>query len=165
MLFNRKETITMQKLKPAVQELLRRDFNINHLAQIKTVYPDAYTFTQEKVHHFGTNPKSDKYQLVITPVVPHKSGRNTPDADDVLRSASLTSMTPALLLERRRKFYNTLLGIWLFFFLHYFLTYWKTVIQIWTFFKSIFKNRENKGRTWKILAQSGESNGHWQGQD
>ncbi|KAK0072689.1 hypothetical protein PV326_014198, partial [Microctonus aethiopoides] len=109
MLFNRKELITFKKLKPAVQELLRRNFNIEHLAQIKTVYPNAYTFTQEKVRTFGSATKEEKYVLVLTPNVEEKNGRNTPDDNDVLKSASEMSMGPGVLLERRRKFYNVLL--------------------------------------------------------
>jgi chromatin licensing and DNA replication factor 1 len=35
MLFNRKEIITFNKLKPAVQELVRRTFTLDHLAQVK----------------------------------------------------------------------------------------------------------------------------------
>ncbi|KAK0168255.1 hypothetical protein PV327_002079 [Microctonus hyperodae] len=109
MLFNRKELITFKKLKPAVQELLRRNFNIEHLAQIKTVYPNAYTFSQEKVRSFGSVTKEEKFELVLTPNVEEKNGRNTPDDNDVLKSASEMSMGPGVLLERRRKFYNVLL--------------------------------------------------------
>lgn len=111
MLFNRKELITFKKLKPAVQELLRRNFNIEYLAQIKTIYPNAYTFSQEKVRSFGSATKEEKFVLVLTPNVEEKNGRNTPDDNDVLKSASEMSMGPGVLLERRRKFYNVLLGI------------------------------------------------------
>ncbi|KAG7211391.1 hypothetical protein KM043_010679 [Ampulex compressa] len=109
MLYNRKEIITFKKLKPAVQELLRKNFTLEHLAQIKSIYPDAYIYNQEKHRTFGSSSKQDKYELVVTPVVEGKSGRNTPDADDVLKTASQTSMGPGVLLERRRKFYNVLL--------------------------------------------------------
>ncbi|CAK9803097.1 DNA replication factor Cdt1 [Anthophora plagiata] len=109
MLFNRKETITFKKLKPAVQELLRKNFTLEHLAQIKTIFPDAYIYNQEKHRTFGSISKQDKYELILTPVVEEKSGRNTPDADDVLKTAAQASMGPRLLLDRRRKFYNTLL--------------------------------------------------------
>jgi chromatin licensing and DNA replication factor 1 len=60
---------------------------------------------------FGsTNP--EKYELVITPIIEcnqEKSGRNTPDAENVLKSALQTHMGPSVLLERRRKFYTILL--------------------------------------------------------
>lgn len=111
MLFNRKELITFTKLKPSVQELLRRDLTLRHLAQIKSIYPDAYTFHQEKYRNFGSVSKQEKYELVLTPKVEAASnGRNTPDADDILKCASESSMGPKILLQRRKKFYNALLG-------------------------------------------------------
>ncbi|XP_012138130.1 chromatin licensing and DNA replication factor double parked isoform X2 [Megachile rotundata] len=108
-LFNRKETITFKKLKPAVQELLRKNFTLEHLAQIKTIFPDAYIYTQEKYRTFGSASKQDKYELVLVPVVQETNGRNTPDPDNVLKTASEASMGPQVLLNRRRKFYNILL--------------------------------------------------------
>lgn len=111
MLFNRNELITFNKLKPAVQELLRRNFTQNHLAQIKTIYPDAYTYQQEKHRNFGSISKYEKYELVLTPTIDGSDGKNMSDEDNILKSVSNNSMGPAILLERRRKFYNTLLGI------------------------------------------------------
>lgn len=111
MLFNRNELITFRKLKPAVQELLRRNFTQNHLAQIKTIYPDAYTYQQEKHRNFGSASKNEKYELVLIPIIDKSDGKNTSDEDNVLKSATNNSMGPAILLERKRKFYNTLLGI------------------------------------------------------
>ncbi|KAL2733675.1 DNA replication factor Cdt1-like [Vespula squamosa] len=109
MLFNRKEIITFKKLKLAVQELLRRNFTLEHLAQIKTVYPNAYIFHQEKVRSFGSISKQDKYELVLTPTVQEKDGLNEPNGDNVLQAAADVSMSPDILLQRRRKFYNILL--------------------------------------------------------
>lgn len=109
MLFNRKELITFNKLKPAVQELLRRNFTLEHLAQIKTIYPDAYTYHQDKHRNFGSVSKHERYELILTPVVEQNNGRNIPDADNVLKTASQSSMSPTILLERRKKFYNILL--------------------------------------------------------
>ncbi|XP_011313756.1 DNA replication factor Cdt1 isoform X2 [Fopius arisanus] len=109
MLFNRKETITFRKLKPAVQELLRRNFTVEHLAQVQTVLPEAFALSMEKMRSFGSASKQEKYELVIVPKVEGKSGRNTPDGDDVIKSAAESSMAPGILLERRRLFYNALL--------------------------------------------------------
>ncbi|XP_043474201.1 DNA replication factor Cdt1 [Leptopilina heterotoma] len=109
MLFNRNEKITFKKLKPAVQELLRRNLNLDHIAQIKNIYPNAYEFNQEKIRNFGSATKVPTYDLVLTPLVESRNGRNTPDADNVLKSGSEVSMSPGVLLERRRKFYNILL--------------------------------------------------------
>ncbi|XP_063988348.1 DNA replication factor Cdt1 [Diachasmimorpha longicaudata] len=109
MLFNRKEIITFKKLKPAVQELLRRNFTVEHLAQVQTVFPEAFALTMEKIRSFGSATKHEKYELVLTPLIEEKSGRNTPDGDDIIKSAIEMSMGPTVLLERRRKFYNALL--------------------------------------------------------
>lgn len=110
MLFNRKELITFKKLKPAVQELLRRNVTLEHLAQIKTIYPDAYNFHQEKVKSFGSTSKQDKYELILTPNVQEvKSDSNERNDDNVLQTANDVSMSPAILLQRKRKFYEILL--------------------------------------------------------
>ncbi|XP_047347869.1 DNA replication factor Cdt1-like [Vespa velutina] len=109
MMFNRKELITFKKLKPAIQELLRRNFTLEHLSQIKTVYPDAYIFHQEKVRSFGSISKQDKYELILTPIVQAKDGLNGSNEDNVLQAATDVSMTPDILLQRRRKFYDILL--------------------------------------------------------
>lgn len=121
MLFNRKEVITFNKLKPAVQEQVRRNFTLEHLAQIKTIYPDAYIYRQEKLRKFGSVSKQERYELVLTPVVEKNNGRNTPDADNVLKTASESSMSPTVLLERKKKFYNILLGIILYIILYHIL--------------------------------------------
>ena len=42
MLHNRKEAITFEKLKAAVQQMLRKTFTVGYLKQIKTVFPEAY---------------------------------------------------------------------------------------------------------------------------
>lgn len=110
MLYNRKEVVTFNKLKPAVQELLRRNFTLEHLAQIKTIYPEAFVFNQEKLRNFGSTSKQDKYELVVVPVIDEKYGRNSPNPDNALKSVSEMGMGPGVMLERRRKFYKSLLG-------------------------------------------------------
>ena len=42
MLHNRRETITFDKLKEAIQKMLRKNFTVGYLKQIKTVFPEAY---------------------------------------------------------------------------------------------------------------------------
>lgn len=94
MFLNRGEVITFRKIKPAVQELLRKNFNEIHLEQIKSVYPDSFTFSQEKIRNFGSTSKQDKYQLVIVPII-EANGQNR--------------MNTSVLLERRRKLFNLLI--------------------------------------------------------
>ena len=48
-LFNRQETCTFLKLKMGIQNITKHTFALTHLAQIKTVYPLAYLFKQEKM--------------------------------------------------------------------------------------------------------------------
>ncbi|XP_066149289.1 DNA replication factor Cdt1 [Euwallacea fornicatus] len=91
-LYNRKETITFRKLKPAVEEMVKRNLLERHLAQIKSVFPEAFNFTQEKLKVFGGGFRVEQWELVLHPVV--KEGE---------------SMTSELLLERRRKLFNLLI--------------------------------------------------------
>ncbi|XP_026478189.1 LOW QUALITY PROTEIN: DNA replication factor Cdt1-like [Ctenocephalides felis] len=109
MLYNRKETITFKKLKPAVQEMTRKNFTESHLAQIKFIYPEAYTFSQEKMHNFGSTSKQDKYELVIIPNVGDTKSVEI-NADDVLKSRQVMNMNPQVMLERQRTLYNLLLN-------------------------------------------------------
>ncbi|CAG5090533.1 Similar to Cdt1: DNA replication factor Cdt1 (Mus musculus) [Cotesia congregata] len=113
MLFNRKETITFRKLKPAVQELLRHNFTLEHLAQIKSIYPDAYNFSQEKMRNFGSTSKLEKYELVLKPFVENttkkRSDRDNLDDNNIYNTTSDTTMGPNVLLQRRRKLYHALL--------------------------------------------------------
>ncbi|CAH1129719.1 unnamed protein product [Ceutorhynchus assimilis] len=92
LMFNRKETITFRKLKPAVEEMLKRNLFEKHLAQFKTVFPEAFDFTQEKLKIYGCGMRAEQWELVVKP--------NVKDNE---------SMTSNFLLERRRKFFNILL--------------------------------------------------------
>lgn len=47
-----------------------RRFEESHVAQIKTVFPDAYTFRQEKdVPTFTSSFKKGSYQLTVEPII------------------------------------------------------------------------------------------------
>lgn len=49
---------------------LYRRFEENHVGQIKTVYPSAYTFRQEKnIPNFSATAKKSSYQLTLEPVL------------------------------------------------------------------------------------------------
>lgn len=48
----------------------RRRFEESHVAQIKAVFPDAYTFRQEKdVPTFNSSIKKGSYQLTVQPII------------------------------------------------------------------------------------------------
>lgn len=98
MYFNRKEIITFKKLQPAVQNMGHKTFTMNHLAQIVTVFPEAYSLKQEKVVSFGSPTKQETYQLVVQPVI--KSEVN---------DSGMPSMTPSVMNERQQRFYRNLL--------------------------------------------------------
>lgn len=108
MLFNRQEIVTFGKLKPSVQEMLRCNFTLEHLAQIKHIYPEAYEFRQEKIKDFHLPSHKWKYDLVITPKVDVKSGRNTPEVDSIPQTTMERSMNPSVMLERRRRLFHLL---------------------------------------------------------
>lgn len=95
LLYNRNEKITFSKLKPSVQEMLKRSFNEKHLAQIKHLVPDFYNFQVEKIKNFSASSHKEAYELVITPNFPN----------------NFKAMNPTVLLERRRFFYDTLLQL------------------------------------------------------
>lgn len=95
LLYNRNEKITFNKLKPSVQEMLKRNFNEKHLAQIKHLVPDFYNFEVQKIKNFSTSSQKETFELVISPNFPN----------------DIKVMNPSVLLERRRYFYDTLLQL------------------------------------------------------
>lgn len=116
MYYNRKETITFKKLKPAIQRMLRKNFSETHLAQIKYLYPDAYHFEQRKMLNPGSHTKYDYYQLVITPNIESMAGITeiTPDStssndDNIVKKANETTMNPHIITLRHKQFQNFLL--------------------------------------------------------
>ncbi|MEE6513687.1 hypothetical protein FKM82_021466 [Ascaphus truei] len=70
MLFNRSETVTFSKVKQGVQDMIRKQFEVCNVGQIKTVYPNAYRFRQEKnIPTFKDGVKKTDYQLTVEPLV------------------------------------------------------------------------------------------------
>ncbi|KAL9918134.1 DNA replication factor Cdt1-like [Glossina fuscipes fuscipes] len=112
MFHNRKECITFKKLKPTVQRMLRKNFNEKHLAQIKTILPDAYTFTQTKMRNYGSTSKADYFQLVITPKLRNVAEPQTlckVDENDILVAAENSVMNPQIITQRLQHFHFGLL--------------------------------------------------------
>lgn len=78
--------------------MLKRNVTEQHLAQIKHLSPNMYTFTRQKIRSFGTSSKRDEYELIIVPnLVSGTTG------------SPVKSMTSNVVLERRRSFYNMLI--------------------------------------------------------
>lgn len=70
LLHNRCETATFTKIKQGVQDMMHKRFEESHVGQIKTVFPEAYTFRQEKnIPTFSCSIKRDSYQLTVEPVI------------------------------------------------------------------------------------------------
>ncbi|XP_061646224.1 DNA replication factor Cdt1 [Phyllopteryx taeniolatus] len=100
MLFNRSETATFSKIKKGVQDMMHKRFEEHHIGQMKTVFPEAYTFRQEKnIPTYNNCIKKGSYQLTMEPVIlcGQKEGRPILTASD--------------LLARRHTFHHNLLSI------------------------------------------------------
>ncbi|KAM9545513.1 DNA replication factor Cdt1-like [Salvelinus alpinus] len=98
MLFNRSETVTFAKVKQGVQDMMHKCFEETHVGQIKTVYPTAYHFRQERnIPTFSATVKKSSYQLTVEPVI---------EADK-----SKAVLAASRLLERRRIFHQNLISI------------------------------------------------------
>ncbi|XP_022830272.1 DNA replication factor Cdt1 [Spodoptera litura] len=95
LLYNRNEKITFAKLRPSVQEMLKRSFTQKHLAQIKHLVPDFYNYEVQKVKNFSASNQKEQYELLISPNFPN----------------DIKIMNPTVLLERRRYFYDILLQL------------------------------------------------------
>ncbi|XP_065082108.1 DNA replication factor Cdt1 isoform X2 [Ochlerotatus camptorhynchus] len=111
MYYNRKEQVTFKKLKPAVQRMARKNLYETHLAQIKTLFPDAFDFRQELTKNYGSATKHETYQLVIKPNVEEKELPKSLDEDaNLIRNAQNHSMNPQVMIERFQKFNRILLA-------------------------------------------------------
>lgn len=93
MLFNRKEVCTFDKLKRSVEEMSKKSFNKTKLGQIKSVFPDAYILTQERLQQRALSGSG--YQLVVAPKLP-------PEEPKMLTAAHLS--------HRRKRFHAFLLS-------------------------------------------------------
>ncbi|RWS11621.1 DNA replication factor Cdt1-like protein [Dinothrombium tinctorium] len=91
MLHNRDELCTFEKVKKSVEEMMRKAFDIKRLAQIATVYPEAYDLRYERVSNLIIKSNSS-YTMVITP-------RN------------MMKLNPSILMQRKEHFRNKLLSI------------------------------------------------------
>ncbi|KAL1458493.1 hypothetical protein WDU94_008639 [Cyamophila willieti] len=102
MIYTRGENITFEKLQAGVASMIKKHLTHSHLGQIKTILPNTYSYSLEKVHKFGTAAgQADKYQLLIKPILKSASNSDT----------SSGSMNSALLLNRRRDFHKKLMDL------------------------------------------------------
>ncbi|MED6255317.1 replication licensing factor Cdt1 [Ataeniobius toweri] len=99
-LYNRSETATFAKVKQGVQDMMHKRFEESHVGQIKTVFPEAYTFKQEKnIPTFNRNISKGSYQLTMEPVLSSDQNEVRP------------VLSASRLLERRRIFHQNLISV------------------------------------------------------
>lgn len=99
MLYNRCETATFTKIKQGVQDMMHKRFEESHVGQIKTVFPEAFTFRQEKnIPTFNHSIKTGSYQLTVEPALPSEKNGARP----VLSASHL--------LDRRHIFHQNLVS-------------------------------------------------------
>ena len=92
---NRDEICTFFKLSQGIQNITKHTFTLKQLAQLKTVYPEAYIFKQEKLFIDFRND----YHLTIAPNM---------DEIEVNPVNGLKQFTPGVLLKRLQKFKTNL---------------------------------------------------------
>ncbi|NXX97115.1 CDT1 factor, partial [Centropus bengalensis] len=101
MLFNRSETITFSKVKQAVQDMMRKQFEERHIGQIKAVYPNSYRLRQEKnIPTFGNGMKKSDYQLTLEPLLGEEE-----------KVDGRPHLSASRLLQRRKEFNHNLVNI------------------------------------------------------
>ncbi|KAF5399864.1 hypothetical protein PHET_06601 [Paragonimus heterotremus] len=106
MLHNRSEVCGFDKLKPAVQEVVRRNFEETHVGQFLTVYPMVYLLRFEKHLDKFTRRPTGNYVLVLSPNLRTDGtqiGHDSPSKGHLI-------FTGTRLIQRRNRFRRLLLG-------------------------------------------------------
>ncbi|KAA3678281.1 chromatin licensing and DNA replication factor 1 [Paragonimus westermani] len=106
MLHNRSEICGFDKLKPAVQEVVRRNFEEMHVGQFLTIYPMVYLLRFEKQLDKYTRRPSGNYVLVLSPNLRTDGtqiGHDSPSKGHLV-------FTGTRLIQRRNRFHRLLLG-------------------------------------------------------
>jgi len=114
MLNNRKEIITVEKMKTAVQQMMRKNFSNSYLKQIKTVFPSAYRYAWENIiGRYGK--KLSDFELHMSVNLDYKDemikklgGKDEPDQEKLPNAEKLG---PQGMVERKSIFHNSLVSI------------------------------------------------------
>ena len=100
MLTNRNEVITFLKIKRAIETITKRNFGINNLKQIQTVFQAAYTFSWERVlGRFGK--KGNEFELHMSFNLDYKA-----------ENPNTAKFSPQDKVEREDMFYDSLKSIY-----------------------------------------------------
>jgi len=107
MLHNRQEIITLEKIKKAVQEMMKKDFKETFLKQITWLFPAAYKFFWEKeIGKFGA--RKNDYELHVDANTDYRldmmEGR---PLDNIVRN--FVKLGPNMMVERRRIAENSII--------------------------------------------------------
>jgi len=110
MLHNRKEIITVDKMKTAVQQMMRKDFSMSYLKQIKTVFPAAYRYAWENiVGRYGK--KLAEYELHMIVNLDYKSEMIGNVEPNMEKNPTAERLGPQGQVERKTVFHNSLVNI------------------------------------------------------
>ena len=98
---NRNEMITFMKIQRSIETITKRNFTMQHLTQIKTVFQAAYSYSWERIHdHFGN--KGSEFELQISFNVNYQQDDNN----------NCSKFGPQQKVEREAIFYNSLKSIY-----------------------------------------------------
>lgn len=108
MLHNRREMISLEKIKNAVQEMMKKDYKETFLKQIKHLFPAAYIFFWEKeIGKFGA--RKNDYELHVDANTDYRvdmmEGR---PLDNIVKT--FAKMGPMVMVERRRIAENSIIN-------------------------------------------------------
>ncbi|VDM03395.1 unnamed protein product [Schistocephalus solidus] len=105
-LHNRSEVCSFDKVKLAVQELVRSDFTEAIVSQFATVYPDSYSFRYDKQLDKVTKLPTSSYVLIL---IPNLRSDGTQMARDSPSKGHLV-FTGNRLIQRRHHFQKSLIA-------------------------------------------------------
>ena len=108
MKFNRREIIRVDKLKPAVQNIIRKTFDIKYLRQIRCVFPKSYIYSWEKILDRLGRHSSGDYELHMVPDMNYNVSGTSDKEHDYVKSYKLG---PKERVERVKLFNHALLQI------------------------------------------------------
>ncbi|TGZ58742.1 hypothetical protein CRM22_009485 [Opisthorchis felineus] len=106
MLHNRLEMCSFDKLKPAIQEVVRRNFEESHIGQFLAVYPMVYVLRYDKQLDKYLRRPTGNHVLVLVPNLRTDGtqlGHDSPSKGHII-------FTGTRLIQRRKRFHRLLLG-------------------------------------------------------
>nr|XP_039256651.1 DNA replication factor Cdt1-like [Styela clava] len=104
MLFNRQQVTTWATLQKSVKDMIRKNFELENLSQIKSVFPSAYEYRQEKgIMSYNDHIKPSDYQLTLEPILDER------ECDQY--GTDSRKLTSGMMVKRRHHFLVQLVNI------------------------------------------------------